>query len=354
MRPVLNTQLAMKNFWHFCRYFVPVLLAFTMLFDLGCAVFKPQKRVDFSPYAESVIRLTGDVQAGLSDSQTIYLRDFVDGPEVARLFDFGKKSRTMIRHLVGYSIDVVTIGNAKISDSERNNKLCTALDDLVDYFLKEPMIRLDYSSEDIAQILNNVRSQQNFLQALDATQLLIDEITSAIDVFVDETNEVLDDAIDEVHDRIWQDNKFIVEGNKKIRNAQIETLDNISFLQAFHHGETTAMDSLLLYEPMLRDIVANPQDIVLDDLIAIEQRLIFKLTTLSELRAQLRDDLELYNNQLRELDLLAKHYDDMLRKTRIVVLVWSRAYAQLASGTTDPAKIDVAGLAIKATNLVVP
>jgi hypothetical protein len=354
MVPLSNTHLAMKSFWYFCRYFVPVLLAFTMLFDLGCAVFTPQKRVDFSPYAESVIGLTGDVQAGLSDSQTIYLRDFVDGPEVARLFDFGKKSRTMIRHLVGYSIDVVTIGNAQAPDHERNQMLGTALEDLADFFVEEPLIQLDYSSEQINQLLDNVRSQKMFLEALDASQLLIDDVASAIDVFVGEINDVLDDAVEEVHDRIWQDNKFIVDGNKKIRNAQIETMDNISFLQAFRHGDKTAMDSLLLYEPLLRDVVADPQNIASDDLIAIEQRMIFKLTTLSEIRTQLKDDLELYNNQLRELDLLAKQYDDMLRKTRIVVLVWSRAHAQLASGTTDPAKIDVAGLAIKATNLVVP
>jgi len=336
------------------RNLVLALFALFILFAFGCAVFMPQKRVDFSPYAESVIRLTGDIQTGSSNSQTIYLRDFVDGPRVAQLFVFSEKSRNMIRHLVSYSIDVVIIGNAKVSDSERNHRLAAALGDLADYFTQEPMIRLDYSPEQIAQILNDVSSQQKFIQALDTAQSLIDKIALAIDVFVNETNDVLEGAIREVHDRIWQDNKFLVEGNRKIRNAQIETLDNIGFLQAFRGGEMTAMDSLLTYEPMLRDVVADVSGMSSEDLIAIEQRMLFKLSTLSELRTQLRDDLELYNNQLRELELLAQKYDDTLRKTRIVVLVWSRAHAQLAAGTTDPAKIDVAGMAVKAATLVVP
>lgn len=85
----------------------------------------------------------------------------------------------------------------------------------------------------------------------------------------------------------------------------------------------------------------------------MEERLIFKLKVLHDIREQLSVDLDLYNKQVRELDEHTKIYNEALRKVRVVVIVWSKAHRKLAAGVTDPAKIDLVGMVVNAARSVV-
>ena len=71
-------------------------------------------------------------------------------------------------------------------------------------------------------------------------------------------------------------------------------------------------------------------------------------------RFELKPDLELYWNKQQELQRLLAIYHANLRKARIAFIVWSQAHERLAAGITDPAKIDVLGLAGAAGGMVMP
>jgi hypothetical protein len=147
---------------------------------------------------------------------------------------------------------------------------------------------------------------------------------------------------------------MIVEADKKLRAAQIGSINGIQYLRSFREGDLSAMDTLFAREPSLKDQWKSPREVTVKDLRAIEDRLIFKMNALYNLRQQLTPDLELFWKQQKEVDELQKTLMSTLRMARVTMIVWSRAHQRLAAGVTDPAKIDVVRLARKAAGTALP
>jgi hypothetical protein len=330
-----------------------LVLTSLILSASGCALFKSTQRPDLSPYAENIIKITGDIQYGLSQSQAIYLREYLEGPKVKNLDEYQDKVRGVMRSIIAYSIEVVTLGNTKMKDRERSQKLADYLDRLLRPVLQKPDSKLDFTDAELDTVLINVRKQKNFLDALNATQPLLDNIAATIGRFLDETKNVLDEALEEIHDRIMDDSRIMVVGIRNLRDNQFKTMSNVEYLQKYRLGDSSALDSLFSKEPSLKEVVKDQSNITPADLRAMEERLLFKLKVIYDIREQLSVDIDLYNKQLRELDETTKIYNEALRKVRVVVIVWSEAHRKLAAGVTDPAKIDLVGMVVNAASSVI-
>ena len=58
--------------------------------------------------------------------------------------------------------------------------------------------------------------------------------------------------------------------------------------------------------------------------------------------------------QQRELDEMANAYNAALRQATVAVVAWARAHKRLASGVTDPAQINLLGIAGRAAGAANP
>ena len=58
--------------------------------------------------------------------------------------------------------------------------------------------------------------------------------------------------------------------------------------------------------------------------------------------------------QQAELEELVASFNKALRQARVAIIAWSRAHQRLASGITDPAEIDIFGIAKKAAGDYLP
>ena len=153
---------------------------------------------------------------------------------------------------------------------------------------------------------------------------------------------------------IDEDNKVLLEGMRLIRNYQMNAIISVEYIAKYRRGDPEAFDTLLQMQPSLREVVSSTSNPTREDLIAVEQRLIFLMKTLSDIRSHMTPDLELYWKQQAELEDLTKAYKSALRKAQVAMIAWSRAHQRLAAGITDPAKIDVLGLAKKAAKAAGP
>jgi hypothetical protein len=334
--------------------FLTVILVTVSMLINSCSAFQSTQRLDLSPYAENIIQITGDIQYGLSQSQIIYLRDYINGPNVELLHDYGAKTRKMIRNIISYSVEVVTLGNSEMDGHQKAKKLADYLERLLRPVLEKPESKLDFTNAELDTVLNDVRNQEKFLDALGATQPLIDNIAATLGRFLDVGKEVLDDAIEEIHNEMMNDNRIVIVGNRNLRDNQIYTMYNLLYLQQYRSGDKSAIDSLFAKEPSLKEFVVDQNNITSADLRAIEQRMDSKLKFLHEVREQLSVDLELYNKQMYELDVQSKIYKEALRQVRVVVVVWSEAHRKLAAGVTDPAQIDLVGMVVRSANKILP
>jgi hypothetical protein len=319
----------------------------------GCSKFSSQQRMNLNPFAEDMIAIAGDIQYGLGESQIIYTRQYSGTPEAQELGAMLIKVRSLIRGIIAYAIEVVTVADFKKSGPEKAVALSQHLDGLLRPALAAPKPQLNISIEKLDAIIADVRSQKTLLDALGAAQPIIDEVARVSGELFGDTKTVLDATIRAIQKLIDSDIRPVLDADKFLRAAQVKATLDLRLLSA-RHNNPAAIDSLLASQPAMREFVDTSDGISSDELRAIEDRFAWGLRSIREIRDQLRPDVELYWRQQQELETLTASYNQALRQARVAVLAWSRAHARLAAGVSDPAEINVLGLARKAAGGISP
>lgn len=333
---------------------IAVGIMFILLSSLfGCSYFKGRRRMNLTPFAENMITLAADIQYGLAQKRPIYIRKYLDAPEADTLRIYGNKIRRLVTGAIAYSIEVVTLSDSPMSGKKKSKALADYLDELVSPVFETPKPKLRMTRADFDTMITNVRSQSGLLDALGAAQPLISEVARASGELTDQTKDILDIFIIASQAKMDEDNRSVIETDKSLRASQIETVQAVELLRAYRLGDESALETLAATEPRIREMVKSGRKLTEKDLRAIEEQLIFKMTAISRVREQLSPDIKHYWEMQREMDELNAAYNTALRKARIAVITWDRAHQRLAAGITDPAQIDVLGIARKAAKSVI-
>lgn len=117
----------------------------------------------------------------------------------------------------------------------------------------------------------------------------------------------------------------------------------VQLLSAYRRGDRAALDSLYLILPEARDLVENDPP-SRADLLRIEERITETFVRLSKAVEQLQPRLDLYYEKLRELEARNNAMPQRLSQARVALVAWAHGHQRLASGATDPARIDVGGI----------
>ncbi len=328
-----------------------VLMLLSSLF--GCSYFKGNRRMNLTPFAENMITLAADVQYGLAQKRPIYIREYLDIPEANTLRIYGNKIKKLVTGAIAYSIEVVTLSESPMSGKKKCEALADYLDELLSPVFEAPRPELRLTRADFDTMITDVRAQSGLLGALGAAQPLISEVARASGELTDQTKDVLDNFIMASQAKMDEDNRKVLETDRGLRASQLETVQAVGLLRAYRLGDESAIEALAATEPRIREMVKSGRKLTEKDLRAIEEQLIFKMTAISRVRDQLAPDIKHYWEMQRELDELNAAYNTALRKARIAVITWDRAHQRLAAGITDPAQIDVIGIARKAAKSVI-
>lgn len=331
-----------------------IVLVAAFAATLGCSKFRSSRRMDLTPFAENMIAIAGDIQYGLAQQEMIYLRDYMSTPEVDSMLVYLRKMRAVMRGSIAYSIEVVTLSNSTLSGPEQANALANYIDDLIRPVLEAPAPDLHLTTAQLDTIVSEVRKQDNLLDALNTSQPIVNEISRAASEIIDDANVALDEAVESIRSALYEDNREMLEGDRALRAFQLNAIKAIGYIGTYRRGDSAALDTLFAMQPSLREVVSSTKSPTPKDLAAIEQRMLFLLQGMHDIRTQLIPDIELYWKQQKELDELTKAYKAALRKAQVTTIAWARAHQRLASGVTDPAKIDVLGLAKKAAGAASP
>lgn len=332
-----------------------ILTAVILLFCCtGCSMIKSSKRMNLAPFAEDMIAVAGDIQYGLGQTYAVYLRGYSDTPEMARMKVMAIKIRAIIRGAISYALEVVSLAGSRLTGPQRTLALGDKIEELMLPVVAPPAQMLKISPAELDTILTDVRSQKNLLDGLNAAQPIINEIARVSGEIFEDTKRALDAAADATQRKISEDVAPVLARDTMLRNYQLTGTSAIGLIGRYRHGDTAAMDSLMILIPSAADVASTEDGLTVAELRAIEDRLIFALETVSNVRTQLAPDIELYRKQQAELEELVAAFNAALRQARVAIIAWSRAHQRLASGITDPAEIDIFGIAKKAAGAYVP
>jgi len=331
-----------------------LVMSCLMFTVIGCATFQSTKKYDISPFATSMIAVAGDIQYSLLQYQVIAVRKYTGGPAVKDFQAHKNKLRKLIQGIIAYSIEVVTLSESNMSDSERANALADYLESLEQPTLEKPLPKLNITQSQLDTIIANVRSQKIFLDALGAAQPLIDEVGRISRVLTEETKISLDSAYVEVLEKWEKEYAGTIWAKQIIKDAQMNAITALYYGNQFVRGNKSSIDSIYKYDPFIGRMYPETKNLTNSEIIDIESRLIYKLEKIKEVKDIFHSDIVDYEDGLLELDKTKRAFNDALRKAGNAVIMWTRAHFQLSKGVTEPAEIDIMHLMLGAASKVVP
>ena len=331
-----------------------ILISFLIFIFISCASFKSQQRLDLSPFANSMITVASDIQYSLFQHRLVSVRKLATGPEVQKFGTYVEKLRRVIRGIIAYSIEIVTVSESNKSGKEKAEALANYLESLRQPISESPVQEFHFTVGQLDTIVMNVRSQKNFLDALGAAQPLIDEVARANGELTEESKTQLDFAYQEITKDWNQQYSGAIWATNIIKNHQLNILTALYHGSQYVRGNQSSLDSFYVYDAVSRKIYSEDREFEADDFLEIEKRLYYNLTVIQDLKLLYQQDMIDYEEGLLELDNVKRAYNDALRKARLAILMWSRAHLQLSRGVTDPAAIDIMQLMLGTAKKFVP
>ena len=334
------------------KYLLPT--SFLLFIAIGCSTFQSQQKLDLSPFANSMITVAGEIQYSLFENRLISVRKVAKGPEVEKFAANIDKLRKIIRGIIAYSIEIVTLAESNTSGSEKANALADYLVSLKRPVLEKPIPELNLTEIQLDSIIVNVRSQKKFLDALGAAQPLINEVARATGELTEDSKSLLDSAYQAIVKEWNKEYSGAIWATKQIKASQIEVLTALYFAVEYTKGNQNSLDSLYKYDPLSKEIFPEGHKPTREDLQMIQSRLYDKLGLVQDLKHLFQEDMIDYEEGLLELDRVKLAYNDALQLARTAIIMWTRAHVQLSRGVTEPAEIDIMQLMLGAAKKVVP
>lgn len=321
----------------------------------GCSYIRSSKRMDMGPFAENTIDLIADIRHGMDANSSIYLTEYTSLDAVSEYRTNWKAYRPVLRGIAAYSLAIVTISKAQMNDEMRCQKLAEVLDEFLRPRILDGHANLLMSEEELDEMLGHIREQTKYLDGLNAAQPLVDAVENFSHAFLDMLNEQLDEGRAKIDHQIKADHATSRRFYKMLVETQNFGFENLVFLRDYMQGEDPeALQKLLDRDPQLRILIPDPEKATPEDILKVQERVLYRLEKTRELTAQVQPDLDLYRHKMLELDTLYKAASNNLIKTRVTVIIWSRSHRGLASGIVDPAQIDVMGIAKRALKAAMP
>jgi len=339
----------MRKILLFC-FLIIVVSTFTM----GCAAFQAQKKVNLAPFAENAVSIVSEVEYGLSQARAIHVRPFLGGPATVEYKEEWNKMGRFLRGIVGYSIQVVTISQSDMSDKKKAGMLSDYIGSLATPIFSDPALGFKISREEFTSITENIRNQDDYFEAMNAAQPVVDEVARVAEEVLIDLRNAQDAARLEVALLIEDDHAPVLKFKDDLKYGQERTLQSAVFLSRWREGEKVMEDSLLLYDPALREFLKPGKSMTFETAGKISNLLRVRLEGGKLIQEHMFPEIEQYQKEMQELDELIAVADRGIRQSKGAIAVWRRSHQTMAAGITEPAAIDLFGIAQAAVRKVAP
>lgn len=348
MRKMLKTLTTVSSQHHTCYKTLVYALLFSMSILLSsCAgKFSRTQSVNLTPFAKQTMQMVGLLHYGLTDSEVLYLHDvtdYIDEDEpFKRYIALEEMVERMLKGIVAYSLQVVTISEQDISVEKKNKALVDILLRL-GKFLSEDSIIPYVNAENRkskADIIKKIKISETYLQALQQSQILVNSFNAHAGKVLDELKE----------EKKLVSIKITAAIEKKYRTS----IDFIKLLRKARQKHYSVLLLATLYDQtkdkkylaQINKLNLHPVDLIIkgrkkisrNDLLKIHKVVTERLLVLGKNREQVMPDVKLYYKSTLELKKIIKSKSDALKDARLTFILWSKAHTNMSAGKSNPAE----------------
>lgn len=328
------------------RHRVATFLWVALALVSGCSKFKGSHALDMGPFAENTVTMLAEAQASAQPLQWIYLRDYRDMAATDTVMRDVELVRRVFRGIGFYSIQVVALNNARLSDHQRALKLADYIEDVTDPI----MATHDYATfgstaAQVDSVLKQTRAQTTYLGALAAANPLVYSITTFCIARVDRIAGTTRVALQRIQSAVDTDFAATKRSLEELDADEEANVQNYLLLQDYRAGKTESLEPLLARDPSLRETLQAKGKPSAEAVDAAQRTLQDRLASIDEVRKQLGLRKDLHTHQVAELDEFRTELDRRNRTARLMLIYWMRSHSNLAQGVAIPPAINMEKIA---------
>jgi len=323
------------------RWTALLLAACVILPNLGCSYFVPSTAANVAPFAEQTLAMAGSFEHSLGQGRLVYARHLAQGPETARYKESLAELQGHVRGIVAYSLQVVTAAESGLPGDEKARELAGFLDALLDRIGPDADVRTSLSEESVRAIIESVRSQESLVDALREAQPLVDGAGAMTLAIIDELSDSRVAAEAEIAGEIQKRHGPMMRYADIFKRQQAEVLEGLTLVDDYWNGDDLALEPLRENSPRFMADMPPTGRMTADDVRLLERRMFDRMEELDQSRQSMASDVDIYFEQMRELDQISRSSEAALRKARVAVHLWVKTHRKLSMGITRPATFDL-------------
>ena len=293
-------------------------------------------RLDYGFFSATTEAFLSRLELPTSSEDAVLARRFIDreGEVETRLRDSLAEGHRVIRAMVAYSLQLVTISDAGTTDAEQVAAYAEYVRGIADGVAES----LDLDPRDLRPTLEVVETRTKLSNALLAAQPILAVAIREALLLADEASSELDLLARALDGRIDAEFADVIRYHENLEQERRVVLQALERVHAHFQGDEDALEELrqsgALYDRgLLVDEVTTYEDVS-----AVREHLTERLEGLARIRAAIEADWADYREAHREVDVLASRAARRIDEYRITLLMWLRGHQKLAAGVRNPAE----------------
>ena len=318
--------------------FLPTFLAAVLILS-GCASskFTSTAKADLTPFAEQAVVLgAADMEYGFFQVRREQFKDYTDveGAAFTRFQAFKTLRNQLNQAFMTYSFKI-----AALSESEKNGpERVEAFADYLQEFGSTKLLDAVFAPARFQQLLTGIRQQETLLDALKAAQPLIDDLVHYSIQLLEEGEQATTALVESIEANIETDFAYALRFEHLLRERKRFALQAIELVLEARPDQLDLLKQALERNELDLQNFLPFSNLTLDDRVRIEELLLKRLELMETIRVQNAPELKKYQEINEELDRVYQSFLEQFAKSRMRLLIWTRAHQKIAAGVTDPAE----------------
>ncbi len=329
----------------------------------GCASigskFMQTESENLGPFATQTIAIVGESDFGFTERRAVYIRKYAKvgsattSAEVKQFFANSAAADRLFRGIIEYSMKIVALSESEISQQEQIEAYAIYMQG----FRAESIQKMGGTTADQQVLVAEIRDQDNYLDALQSAQPMIDGVTQYGEQLLADLEISAAVAVNFIEKEIDKDHVELTEYTNLLVDKRNSLLRGLQNIYEYENGDGTALERLIESNIIRSRELQLKKDLSEQDLRKVEDHLVARLESLTAVADTIEPDWVRYRETHAELDNIYSQVLLEIRQARLALLTWARAHKLMSSGKSDPAEwfslTDAPGALLKlGTNVV--
>jgi hypothetical protein len=326
----------------------------------GCSYFMSSKKLDMQPFAENTVTAIGEMRRVEAPPVWIRLRPYFTHPSVLEARKSAKPLLDLVRGVNAYSLQVVSLNEARISDEAKVRELVKFLHGASQQALLEQAdeAEIALTKERREEVLKEIGKKETYMGALMAAEPIVNAVlTRGLDL-ADIVDQAIMRSVNAIEGEVQAQYGPMLANRAALLSLQERTLQAEAWAEGLAIGDEAGAEALRKAVPILASYVPPGRKPSAEDQATMVTALSARALRIKAALEQIEPQYQAYRESVLELDQLRAKTTENAKLARSVLMLWARSHKNLARGVEVPPMFDLAKIvmssASSAAKTVVP